>query len=88
MSSYPNLDGPEQRRAYEDELLADTELGLAFPAEPPLSDSERIEDLKGLLADLAFGAEMQLQVQLGGMPKWVRAYLLEVKRVAAAGAVV
>lgn len=87
MSSYPHIDGQEQRTAFYEERAreADPE---PLPAEPPLTQSERIEDLKGLLADLAFGAEMQLQVSIGGMPKWVRAYLLEVKRVASAGAAI
>lgn len=53
----------------------------------PVSDAERIAELKALLADIRLGAEMMLQpaLQLSGS---MRGYVQEVKRVASAGATV
>lgn len=86
-----HTDGPEQLTAEAAdhfdtaELDADTTALLADEARSvALTDPERVQELKALLRDIAFGAAMMLQPEMqlkGAMLGYVR----EVRRVADAG---
>lgn len=84
-------DGPEQRTAELEErtLDRDAEFDALLGAEDHhdvvvLSDAERIQELKALLADIRLGAEMMLQPVMN-LQGAILGYVREVKRVASAG---
>lgn len=84
-TTYPQPDGPEQRTAELEERFAlDDEFDALMTDEVPLSDKERIEELKVLLADIHMGAVMMLEPALN-VTGAMRGYVSEVKRVSSAG---
>lgn len=84
-TTYPRPDGPEQRTAELEERFAlDAEFDTLLTDEVQLSDKERIEELKALLADIHMGAEMMLAPALN-VTGAMRGYVSEVKRVSSAG---
>lgn len=83
-TTFPQPDGYEARTAFYDEESLSRETVYPFPSDPPLTDAERIADLKGLLADIVLGADMMLQPALG-IKGSMLGYIQEVKRVASAG---
>lgn len=83
-TTFPQPDGYEARTAFYDEESLSRETVYSFPDDPPLTDAERILELKALLADIHLGTTMMLEPAVG-LKGAILDYVREVRRVSAAG---